>query len=230
MTLVAERKLMIVDDESSIRTTLSQIFTERGYMVRSASDGFAALALIEDSAPDILLSDLNMPGMSGFELLSVVRRIHPAIYVVATSGAFSGKTVPDGIAADAFYEKATSLGFLFEALKQGVESDGKAARASNLPTTQWMIPSGRLPSNSFYVLMGCPRCLRAFPKVLAETTPVACRTECRYCGATISYAIAPMPGPTSGANLDLHFSHGAIDIDGDSLRFDLPSGDHSKSN
>jgi DNA-binding NarL/FixJ family response regulator len=58
-----------------------------------------------------------MPGMSGFELLSVVRRVHPTIHVVATSGAFAGRSVPTGIAADAFYEKATSLSFLLEIIK-----------------------------------------------------------------------------------------------------------------
>jgi CheY-like chemotaxis protein len=75
--------------------------------VRSASDGFSALALIQELVPQVLLSDLNMPGMSGFELLSVVRRVHPAIFVIATSGSFSGKSGPHGI-ADAFYEKADS--------------------------------------------------------------------------------------------------------------------------
>ena len=116
-------EVIIVDDESSIRTTLSLVFSELGYRVRSASDGFSALALIHERTPATLLSDLNMPGMSGFELLSVVRRIHPTIQVIATSGVFSGRDVPNGTAADVFYEKASSLSFLFEAIKQGERSD-----------------------------------------------------------------------------------------------------------
>ena len=104
-----KQKLLLVDDEPDIRLVLSAILTEMGHEVRSAEDGFAALREIHDWMPDILLSDLNMPGMSGFELLSIVRRRLPGIYVIATSGAYSGETVPRGIAADAFYEKATGM-------------------------------------------------------------------------------------------------------------------------
>lgn len=125
--------IIIVDDESAIRTTLTVVFTEFGYSVRSASDGFSALALIQEAAPDVLLSDLNMPGMSGFELLSLVRRVHPAIHVVATSGAFSGKSVPSGVVADAFYEKATGLGFLLAVVQQGRRWEGAIQRSPTAP-------------------------------------------------------------------------------------------------
>jgi CheY-like chemotaxis protein len=100
-------KLLIVDDELPTRTLLSQIFLQMGHPVRVAEDGFAALEEIRAERSDILVSDLNMPHMSGFELLSVIRRKRPEIYVIATSGAFSGNEVPHGIAADAFHEKAT---------------------------------------------------------------------------------------------------------------------------
>ena len=64
--------LLIVEDEPSTRESLSGIFSEFGYGVRSAENGFSALVEIRNNSPDIILSDLNMPGMSGFELLSVV--------------------------------------------------------------------------------------------------------------------------------------------------------------
>src|ERR1700747_2682690 len=94
----AQAKLLIVDDDPSLRMSLSHIFTEWGYSVRSAEDGFSALFEIRQEIPDIILSDLNMPGMSGFEFLSVVRRRFPEIHVIAMSGAFSGDGVPPGVA------------------------------------------------------------------------------------------------------------------------------------
>jgi len=121
--VISKPTLLIVDDDASIRNTLTLIFTELGYCVRSASDSFATLALIRESTPDVLLSDLNMPGMSGFELLSIVRRTYPAIRVIATSGAFSGKSVPHGVAADAFYEKASGLNYLLDLVRSNAHLD-----------------------------------------------------------------------------------------------------------
>ena len=212
-------ELIIVDDESSIRTTLSLVFTELGYSVRSASDGFSALALIHDRAPTILLSDLNMPPNSGFELLSIIRRIHPTIHVIATSGAFSGRDVPDGIAADAFYEKASGLSFLFEAVKQGAQSDSMTRKSSARPVPIWMSPTRRVSSDEFYILMGCPRCLRAFPKVVIDQQQLICETECFHCRAPISYAIVPAVDVTPPeASL-----YEVIDIDGITVPFDASS-------
>jgi CheY-like chemotaxis protein len=72
-------KLLVVDDEEPLRTSLSEIFTESGYRVRSTEDGFSGLREIRRDIPDVIISDLEMPGMSGFEFLSVVRRRFPGI-------------------------------------------------------------------------------------------------------------------------------------------------------
>ncbi len=57
----AEARFFIVDDEPSIRMSLSHVLAEMGYRVRTAEDGFSALAELREEVPDILLSDLNMP-------------------------------------------------------------------------------------------------------------------------------------------------------------------------
>ena len=64
--------------------------------MRSAEDGLSALREIRQESPDILLTDLNMPGMSGFELLTEVRSLFPTISVIAMSGAFCGSDDPPG--------------------------------------------------------------------------------------------------------------------------------------
>ncbi|MGC1463870.1 MAG: response regulator, partial [Terracidiphilus sp.] len=115
--LNTKASLLIVDDESSIRNSLSLILTEIGWCVRTAVDGFSALAEIQQGVPEILLSDLNMPGMTGFELLTVVRSRFPAVRTIAMSGAFSGNEVPPGVAADAFYQKGSSLGSLLKIIE-----------------------------------------------------------------------------------------------------------------
>ena len=77
-----------------------------GYDVRTAEHGFDALLQLGNVLPDVIVSDLNMPQMSGFEFLSVVRRRFPEIPVIAVSGAYDfGDQVPGGVIADAFYSK-----------------------------------------------------------------------------------------------------------------------------
>jgi CheY-like chemotaxis protein len=107
-------KVLIVDDDALLRMSLLQTLTHAGYKVRSADGGHAALSEIDRETPDLLLSDLNMPGLSGFELLSIVRRRFPAIQVIAMSGAYFGDSVPTGVFADAFYEKGRGVRSLME--------------------------------------------------------------------------------------------------------------------
>jgi DNA-binding NtrC family response regulator len=121
--------LLIVDDEPSIRESLSQALTEIGYRVRSAEDGLSALREIVVEAPEVLLSDLYMPGISGFELLAEVRRRFPAIRTIAMSGSFRGDEAPSGVAADGFYHKGSSVA----ALLRMMETLPLAPRCEPLP-------------------------------------------------------------------------------------------------
>src|SRR6185369_4277780 len=99
-------RVLVVDDDASIRNVCSALLACCGYAVDTAEDGFSALLSIKYAVPDLLLSDLNMPHMSGFELLSVVRRRFPQIVVIAMSGAYECREeVPAGVIADAFYPK-----------------------------------------------------------------------------------------------------------------------------
>lgn len=112
MKLSDQKTLLIVDDDALLRMAIGDLFGESGYRVRCAEDGFSALREIRQEIPDIVLSDLNMPGMSGLEFLFVVRRRFPSIRVIAMSGAYSGSAVPRGIPADAFFEKGSDLASL----------------------------------------------------------------------------------------------------------------------
>jgi CheY-like chemotaxis protein len=114
--------LLIVDDDASIRMSLSCLLKHLGYRVRVAEDGLSALIKISEEVPDVLLSDLQMPGMSGFELLAVVFGQFPGMRTIAMSGAFCGGEIPHGVAADAFYPKGSgvhSLLGMIETLPQG---------------------------------------------------------------------------------------------------------------
>jgi CheY-like chemotaxis protein len=115
-------RILVVDDEPSVRDTSAAILAAKGYEVRTAQDGFEALAELTRSLPDLIISDLRMPNMSGFELLSVVRRRFPHIAVIAISGEYHGLT-PEGLIADAFFTKGQySIQELFQKIADLVEN------------------------------------------------------------------------------------------------------------
>jgi CheY-like chemotaxis protein len=102
-------RILVVDDDAGVRESLSLLLADAGYEVSMAVNGFDALLQLKESTPDVITSDLNMPQMSGFEFLSVIRRRFPHICVIAISGAFdSADAVPGGVIADAFYAKAST--------------------------------------------------------------------------------------------------------------------------
>jgi CheY-like chemotaxis protein len=190
-------KLLIVDDEPLTRTLLTQIFSSLGHEVNTAEDGFAALEQIRAEVPDILLSDLNMPRMSGFELLSVVRRRIPEIYVIATSGAFTGDAVPHGIAADAFYEKATGLPPLFQLIQSAALPDQLPRAGSSASIPIWISPTERDISDKANVLISCPDCLRSFSLAVEAADFVIHEAICVYCDTVIHYATVQPMNPSA---------------------------------
>ena len=181
--------IVLADDNEVLLSVLSEILRECGYSVRTASDGLGALAEIRRRLPDILLSDLNMPRMSGFELLSVVRRRYPRVKVIAMSSAYSGQSVPCDVAADAFYEKgATSVARLLQ-IVEAMKDDGEV-RMYRVSTPIW-VPRMRVDSTSqSNALFACPECLRAFPSLINESESMH-YGHCPHCHYCVQLAIVP---------------------------------------
>src|SRR5690349_18040673 len=76
-------RILVVDDDSSIRETVTLILESEGFEVLAAADGVEGLNSLSKFLPDLIISDLNMPRMSGFEFLPVVRQRFPQIATIA---------------------------------------------------------------------------------------------------------------------------------------------------
>jgi len=98
-------QILVVDDEPSIRESLGTLLVAAGYDVAEAENGVTAVSQLNRMIPDLIVTDLNMPQMSGIELISHVRSRYPSISIVAMSGDYQGNAVPAGIIADRFYPK-----------------------------------------------------------------------------------------------------------------------------
>jgi CheY-like chemotaxis protein len=187
--------LLIVEDEAALRTSLSHIFAAFGHRVRCAADGFSALSELRVEIPDMILSDLNMPGMSGFEFLSVVRRRFPTVKVVAMSSAFAVDGVPLGVAADVFYQKGSNLGSLLQMVEDMTGSERpQSHHAGHAAAPIWVEnePDGR---GGACIMLTCPECLRAFPQYSAETPFPVHEIHCIHCNHEFAYAIVQPADP-----------------------------------
>ena len=79
-------RLLIVDDSELERTALGILLRRRGYEVDEAADGNAALLLLKKRPYDLLLLDLQMPGIDGFEILAFIQGNLPDLPVIVLSG------------------------------------------------------------------------------------------------------------------------------------------------
>jgi DNA-binding response OmpR family regulator len=84
-TTAMPRRVLIVDDEPSIREVLGQYLTLEGYAVRGAADGVVALRDIERAPPDLIVLDLMLPGIDGLELCRRIRAINATPILMLTA-------------------------------------------------------------------------------------------------------------------------------------------------
>ena len=130
-------RILVVDDEPAVRTSLERALSLEGYAVRTAPDGGAALAAVEKSVPDLIVLDVAMPGVDG---LAVARRLRakglgvPILMLTARDG------VPDRVAgldagADDYLVKPFALRELrarLRALLRRVDRGADALRFADL--------------------------------------------------------------------------------------------------
>ncbi len=84
--MAARGRILIVDDEANARAALAEILREEGYTTETAADGFKALGKLEEFAPDVVLTDLKMPGLDGIGLMEKAQEARcAATFVVMTA-------------------------------------------------------------------------------------------------------------------------------------------------
>ena len=115
--------ILLVDDEESIRRILAISLTDDGYDVTTAADGREALELFRSRPPDIVITDIKMPGMSGIELLDKIKAEHPDTEVIMITGHGDMQTAIESLKKDAvdFITKPIHDDVLAIALKRARE-------------------------------------------------------------------------------------------------------------
>ena len=179
-------RILVVDDEPSIFETAKMILEAEGYEVLAARDGIEGLHSLSKSLPDLIISDLNMPRMTGFEFLAIVRQRFPHIATIAMSGGYSTSEIPLGVLADAFVQKGNYT------IKELSHEVGKLLAASPIRSERQKSEIAPLfvpRDKAGYLIITCPKCLRPNRLEAASLNGGLHETTCQSCGTPVRFEI-----------------------------------------
>lgn len=115
---MAKRSILIVDDDSVIRASLEKVLRDTGYTVELACDGREGLARLEQQTFELLLLDLNLPEVSGFDILDVTREKYPPLRVIILTGLLDQCEQAALVGADLAIEKPPEAASLLKAISE----------------------------------------------------------------------------------------------------------------
>ena len=99
-------KILLADDDPGVCRTLAMVLKTAGYEVATAEHGIDAIFLLQQQVPDVVIYELNLPRVPGYDFLAVIRSRFPQIVVIALSSSLTHDDgVPSGVFADAIYIK-----------------------------------------------------------------------------------------------------------------------------
>jgi len=118
-----QRTILIVDDEESICKSLGNILLDEGYDVLTANSGEAALKLLDEELPSLVLLDIWLPGIDGMEVLKTAKNLYPRLPVVMMSGHGTIETAVKAtkLGAFDFIEKPLSLEKIILTVRHALE-------------------------------------------------------------------------------------------------------------
>ena len=126
--------ILIADDNLSELEALSKVLTNAGYHVLPTADGAAALEMLRKEDVDLLLTDLQMPKISGEELLKMTKKLKPLLEVLIITGHGSVEDAVDAIKMGAydFIEKPIRKPYLLKVVGKALEKQGLSRRNEEL--------------------------------------------------------------------------------------------------
>lgn len=94
--------ILVVDDEFSIREILSDVLSNEGFAIHTAENGIEALKIIQESSPDLVITDMKMPKMGGMELLYQINSMRNKVITIMMTGFATVETAVEAIKKGAY--------------------------------------------------------------------------------------------------------------------------------
>jgi CheY-like chemotaxis protein len=115
---VEKKRILLVDDEESIQLLYREEFEDEGYIVESAYNGAEALAKFEQNPPDLVVLDINMPGMNGIEVLRKMKEMRANLPIILSSAYQEYKQDFGSWASEAYVVKSANMDELKSTLRK----------------------------------------------------------------------------------------------------------------
>jgi DNA-binding NtrC family response regulator len=119
---MASERILIVDDDEAIRTMLADIFREEGYEVQTAIHGRQALDSLRQSTFELLLTDMSMPVMDGWQLASALKEQGVSVPLIVMTAAQSAAALAREVDAVAYLGKPFDIDTLLSTVEQVIHS------------------------------------------------------------------------------------------------------------
>ena len=116
-------KILVIDDDRSIRTLFAEELAEEGYEVITSGDGYQPLGLIAEKNPDLIVLDICLGEHDGLELLQDIRNAHPSLPVILCTAYPFFRNDLRSTAADHYVVKSADLGNLKEKIKAALRNE-----------------------------------------------------------------------------------------------------------
>jgi len=130
---MANERILIVDDDLHMQEVLSLYLQKNGFIVFTADDGLSALSIVEEEVPELIILDVMMPNLDGFELCQYIRRkTDVPILFFSSMVEDSDKVLGLGVGGDDYIEKSTSLSVVVAKVKAHLRRNRVLPNGSSL--------------------------------------------------------------------------------------------------
>lgn len=142
----AKEKILLVDDEPAIRHVLTRLLSGEGYDVLSATNGVEALEIATRADFDLVLLDLNMPGMDGWDAFEKLTSQHPMLPVIIITARPNQRFTALAAGTGALMEKPLDMQKLFFTIRGLLDepADVRLARLAGRPSEFHYVPPKRV--------------------------------------------------------------------------------------
>lgn len=143
------KRILLADDDASVRKALGQLLMLEQFEVAPAASGKEAIAKFKAGPPDLVLLDLGLPDIDGWEVFEAMQKAHPAVPVILITAKSHQYRRASGLRVNAIMEKPLDIPVLLEAIRNFIaESAGQSSSASARSNIKTVFLGHPEPKNS----------------------------------------------------------------------------------